>query len=297
VRGPLFGALAAALTSYAGQGGTWKRSTSRCDAVISRAVAYVTSTRGEDANDVFITHPEQDSDVDTLPRLPRPAIADAVSRRLDSSEPQRTAIELIALSEDTPAAASSRHAKQSAERLADPALLKHLPPRPHAPYLVARWRHVIAEVMAYQERWSVRPSEQEWGWLAGQPDNDPAHASDSRDVIRAVTELHTACLAEALRAHGWAELPTWAVTHSNWLASRGQFPPRPEALAELYARVAAYRAELQVESAPITGNLIESVLGIDTDDPSQVARRARLAANLRRQNMQATGAGVERIGA
>jgi conjugative relaxase-like TrwC/TraI family protein len=85
-----------AVTSYAVQGATSRVSTSRIDERSSRAEALVDITRGEEANELYVTRAgRSDPDVEQLPRIPPPAIDKAVARKLRASNGEITAYELI----------------------------------------------------------------------------------------------------------------------------------------------------------------------------------------------------------
>jgi ATP-dependent exoDNAse (exonuclease V) alpha subunit len=83
-----------AVTSYAVQGATRAVSTRRIDPTATRAEAYVDITRGQTANNLYLTRPADPLDGDALPAIPPPPVDDAVTRRLARSIGEITAWEL-----------------------------------------------------------------------------------------------------------------------------------------------------------------------------------------------------------
>src|SRR5690606_20666969 len=82
-----------AVTSYAVQGSTFERSTSRIDAGATRSETYVDITRGRQANHLYLTRAPDPLDGEHLPKAPDPDLPVAVSDRLRRSGPERVAIE------------------------------------------------------------------------------------------------------------------------------------------------------------------------------------------------------------
>jgi conjugative relaxase-like TrwC/TraI family protein len=83
-----------AVTSYAVTGATHAVSTSRVDETSTRAETYVDITRGREANHLYLTRPRDDIDGERLPRTPPDPVEDTITRRLTSSEGERTAWEI-----------------------------------------------------------------------------------------------------------------------------------------------------------------------------------------------------------
>lgn len=91
-----------AVTSYAVQGATFGRSTSRIDAGATRSETYVDITRGRNANHLFLTAAPDPLDGEHLPKAPDAELTVAVSDRLRRSGPERVAIELPELEPGPP---------------------------------------------------------------------------------------------------------------------------------------------------------------------------------------------------
>jgi conjugative relaxase-like TrwC/TraI family protein len=83
-----------AVTSYAVQGATFERSTSRIDVGATRSETYVDITRGRHANHLFLTRAPDPLDGEHLPKAPDTDLPVAVSDRLRRSGPERVALEL-----------------------------------------------------------------------------------------------------------------------------------------------------------------------------------------------------------
>ncbi len=83
-----------AVTSYAVTGATHAVSTSRIDETSTRAETYVDITRGQEANHLYLTRPQDDLDGEHLPRTPPDRVEDTITRRLAASEGERTAWEI-----------------------------------------------------------------------------------------------------------------------------------------------------------------------------------------------------------
>ena len=81
-----------AVTSYAVQGATFERSTSRIDEGASRAETYVDITRGRLANQLFLTRAPDPLDGEHLPKAPDPEVTRTVTDRLRRSGPELVAI-------------------------------------------------------------------------------------------------------------------------------------------------------------------------------------------------------------
>ncbi len=81
-----------AVTSYAVQGATFERSTSRIDEGASRAETYVDITRGRQANQLFLTRAPDPLDGEHLPKAPNSDVTRAVTDRLRRSGPELVAI-------------------------------------------------------------------------------------------------------------------------------------------------------------------------------------------------------------
>jgi conjugative relaxase-like TrwC/TraI family protein len=90
-----------ALTSYAVQGSTRDTSTSRVDAMATRAEAYVDITRGRRQNHLYLTAASDPLDGEALPRVPAAPADIAVAERLRRSTGELTAWELAHPGDET----------------------------------------------------------------------------------------------------------------------------------------------------------------------------------------------------
>jgi hypothetical protein len=83
-----------AVTSYAVTGATQPVSTSRIDDTSSRAETYVDITRGEQANNLYLTRASDPLDGEHRPHVPPDPIATMVAERLERSTGEKTAWEI-----------------------------------------------------------------------------------------------------------------------------------------------------------------------------------------------------------
>ncbi len=302
-----------ARTSYAVQGADFPTSASRIDEHTSRNEAYVDITRGEQANHLYLTRAADPLDGERLPRVPPPLIADAVADRLHHSRPERAALDLdpdarapgqyagldlyeLRAARTTatgPSLAELRRAEHAraravarcAESRADPQLLALLPARPALPYLLHRWQGSLAAITVYRQRWRPPPGTGPWAWAVGAPSDDPAQTHERNEVLGRLRALAVTCTAEALRGHGWTDLPDWARAYAIWLASHGHCRPDPAPLADLYQRVADYRHRAGLDEPTTTTTTTTDgggspMLGPEPGDPALAAIRSGLAHDL-----------------
>jgi conjugative relaxase-like TrwC/TraI family protein len=294
-----------AVTNYAVEGATFGESLTHLRDDATRADAYVGATRGRTQNHVFLTRRPDDSEAETLPRLPQPKVRQAVERRLKASGPERTAVELdrsagihrpgtpLNLGElrQQPNPQAQRRSTRTrwrqiqrlAESLADSQLLERMPQRPDVPYLLHQWKYALGMVIAHRERWGVVVNEdQPWGWAVGALPTDADQLREREQLVTTLSAMFKACTTEALRGEGWADLPDWAECHVSHLAERGELS-RPAVLGDLYHRISHYREQAQVTATPSDEpTLDELVLGPPPENHVLHARRVGLLHELQR---------------
>ncbi len=183
-----------AVTSYAVQGSTFERSTSRIDAGATRSETYVDITRGRHANHLFLTRAPDPLDGEHLPKAPDPDLPVAVSDRLRRSGPERVAIEF-----------------PIAQALVSPGPIPP-PPTPWSKRIVIpprspihlRRRHddALRHVLDYRSQLGQLPtSAGAWAWALG-PETGIAEARARRaEAAAALDELALTLASEQMRPY------------------------------------------------------------------------------------------------
>lgn len=232
-----------AVTSYAVQGATFERSTSRVDEAASRAETYVDITRGRQANQLFLTRAPDPLDGEHLPKAPVPDMTTAVSERLRHSSPERVAMGLPLLSKDRQRSVLLAHAPPRAWR-------QRHPVQPSAPVHLRRHHDdALRSVLGFRDRWRPSPSDGvPWGWALG-----PGSLADrmtDREMARRRLDVYARAIAvETLRPYGIDD--EWATSNLAFALSAGM---RVEDLDDL-----AHQCQ-EILSATRSGLLVPSAL-------------------------------------
>ena len=239
-----------AVTSYSVQGATYDSSTSRIDEGGSRSETYVDITRGRGSNHLFVTRGVDPLDGEHLPKAPPPPLVESVGARLQESGPERAALEVDPAAarpgdHDRAAEIAGRRAYRVAAHEIPEDILRRLPAPIGQPiHVVRHWESAIEAVAGYRARWHTQPGGGAWEWAVGRPAPIEAALGHRRAVVAALTRYAVARAFEELRAHGCEALPPWAASHLTLAAARGVESPDWAALADLYDRVARYRASV-----------------------------------------------------
>lgn len=232
-----------AVTSYAVQGATFERSTSRIDEGASRAETYVDITRGRQANQLFLTRAPDPLDGEHLPRAPVPDMTTAVSERLWHSSPERVALGLPLLSKDRQRSVLLAHAPPRAWR-------QRHPVQPSAPIHLRRHHdEALRGVLGFRDRWRPSPSDGvPWGWALG-PGSLADRVADREMATRRLDVYARAIAVETLRPYGIDD--EWATSNLAFALSAGM---RVEDLDDL-----AHQCQ-EILSATRSGLLVPSAL-------------------------------------
>jgi hypothetical protein len=219
-----------AVTSYAVQGATYERSTSRIDVGATRSETYVDITRGRQANHLFLTRAPDPLDGEHLPKAPDPDLPVAVSERLRRSGPERAAIEFPVIDRATrgplPGAPDGWTNRIAVPRNG-PIHLR----RRHDDALRAVMHHRQTEVL-----W-LPTTAGPWAWALGAETSDPdARRRRSRSVVL-LDELALAVASEHLRPHGISD--DWATEQLIAAVQAGAPAETLPQLARVLAQLAA----------------------------------------------------------
>jgi conjugative relaxase-like TrwC/TraI family protein len=184
-----------AVTSYAVQGSTFERSTSRIDAGATRSETYVDVTRGRRANHLFLTQAPDPLDGESLPKAPDPDLPVAVSDRLRRSGPECAAIEFPVARSAIPPGPLAPPPEPWARRIVVP------PPGPI--HLRRRHDDALRHVIHYRNHCGQLPtSGGTWAWALG-PESGTADLRAHRAIAAtALDELALSLANEHLRPHG-----------------------------------------------------------------------------------------------
>ncbi len=291
-----------AVTSYAVQGSTFAESTSRIDENASRSETYVDITRGRSANHLYLTRSLDPLDGEHLPKSPAPPIEVAVGSRLAGSGPERAAIDVdpaapsalsSAMHESFPSepdptvtdgtaavAAAVERRRRRAERFGgrrlDSAVVAHLCPRSHVPFLARQWDETAAGLHAFLERWNVTPGGSErWEWALGTRRQDAVMDAERRRLEFRVVDLVFATIKDAMGTEG-VEMPAWARSHLAHHVALGECVHDADRLRELYRRIEGYRADAGIDVVEHSSNVSEAIFGPPPDDAALRMRRLAL---------------------
>ena len=185
-----------AVTSYAVQGATFERSTSRIDVGATRSETYVDITRGRHANHLFLTRAPDPLNGEHLPKAPDADLPVAVSDRLRRSGPERVALELPILPRGgpprlLPAELPEAWSKRIAVSRADPIPLRH------------RHDDALRHVLAHRSRSLWVPGDSSpWEWALGVETGRREDAARRGHARERLDELATTIALEQLAPFG-----------------------------------------------------------------------------------------------
>ena len=139
----------------------------------------------------------------------------------------------------------------------------------------------IQAVAGYRARWHPQPGGGAWEWAIGRPAPVQAALGHRQAAVAALTRYAVARAAEELRAHGCERLPPWAASHVALAAARGVESPDWAALADLYERVARYRASVGASDETNEPEYpLANVLGPEPSEVAEAMTRRSLAIEL-----------------
>lgn len=191
-----------AVTSYAVQGSTFERSTSRIDVGATRSETYVDITRGRRANHLFLTQAPDPLDGEHLPKAPDPELPVAVSDRLRRSGPERVAIEFPVASSPVGAGPLSPPPAAWTRRIVIP------PPGPI--HLRRRHDDALRHVVDYRARSErLHGTGGPWAWALGTETGGPDLRQHRAAAANTLDQLARTLASEHLRPHGIND--DWAV--------------------------------------------------------------------------------------
>lgn len=217
-----------AVTSYAVQGSTFERSTSRIDAGATRSETYVDITRGRQANHLFLTQAPDPLDGEHLPKAPDPDLPIAVSDRLRRSGPERVAIEFPIAATPMPPGPIPPPPEAWSRRI--------VVPDPGPIHLRRRHDDALRRTLHYRSRCgTLPPTGGPWAWALG-TETGVADLREGRAVaVTALDELALALANEHLLPHGIDD--EWATDQLVHAVAAGAPAEALPKLARVLARI------------------------------------------------------------
>jgi conjugative relaxase-like TrwC/TraI family protein len=217
-----------AVTSYAVQGSTFERSTSRIDAGATRSETYVDITRGRRANHLFLTQAPDPLDGEHLPKAPDPDLPIAVSDRLRRSGPERVAVEFPIADSAVPTGPIPPPPEAWARRI--------VVPDPGPIHLRRRHDDALRRTLHYRSRCgTLPPTGGPWAWALG-TETGVADLREGRAVaVTALDELALTLANEHLLPHGIDD--EWATDQLVHAVAAGAPAEALPQLARVLARI------------------------------------------------------------